>query len=279
VLRIATHGRGIWEISLSQFSLAKLSESFDATGGMGSVAVSGPNGPTWTATTTDSWITITSPGPGTGNGTVTYTVASNPANVRRVGSITIANQTFSVLQGATFADVPVGHAFYTVIGKLSARGVTAGCGGNNYCPGDPVTREQMSAFIIRSLGDFDPPTPATQRFTDVPPSSPFYGFIEQMALRQITSGCGGGNYCPGTAVTREQMAAFLIKGLGELSPPTPGSQRFNDVPPSNLFYNFIDRMAVLNITSGCSVSPPLYCPGSTVTREQMAAFLVKAFQL
>jgi hypothetical protein len=51
------------------------------------------------------------------------------------------------------------------------------------------------------------------------------------------------------------------------------------LPPSSPFYNFIDRMAVLNITSGCSVSPPLYCPGNSVTREQMAAFLVKAFQL
>lgn len=279
LLRIATHGRGIWEISLSQFSLSKLSESFAANGGMGTVDVTGPNGPTWTATTPDSWITINSAGPGTGNGTVTYTVANNPAGTRRVGTISIAHQTYTVLQGATFADVPVGHPFYTVIGKLSARNVTAGCGGGNYCPNDTVTREQMAAFIIRALGDFEPPTPPTQRFGDVPTTSPFYAFIEQMALRQITLGCGGGNYCPGDPVTREQMAAFIIKGLGELSPPTPGSQRFNDVPPSNIFYNFIDRMAVLNITSGCSVAPPLYCPGDPVTRAQMAAFMVKAFML
>jgi photosystem II stability/assembly factor-like uncharacterized protein len=279
LLRIATHGRGIWEISLSQFSLADLSESFTAVGGMGSVAVTGPNGPTWTATTTDSWITINSPGPGTGNGSVTYTVANNPAGTRRVGSITIAHQTYTVLQGANFADVPLGHPFYEVIGKLSARNVTAGCGGGNYCPNDTVSREQMAAFIIRALGEFEPPTPATQRFGDVPPASLFYAFIEQMALRQITLGCGSGNYCPGDPVTREQMAAFIIKGLGELSPPTPGSQRFNDVPPSSIFYNFIDRMAALNITAGCSTSPPLYCPGVLVTRAQMAAFMVRAFQL
>jgi hypothetical protein len=279
VLRIATHGRGIWEISLSQFSLAKLSESFNPSGGMGSVDVTGPNGPTWTATTSDSWITINSPGPGTGNGTMTYTVASNPASTRRIGTITIANQTFTVLQGATFADVPVGHPFYNEIGKLSARGVTLGCSGNNYCPSQVVTREQMSAFVIRALGDFNPPTPASQRFADVPPNHPFYAFIEQMAVRQITLGCGSGNYCPGDMVTREQMAAFIIRGLGELSPPTPAMQRFDDVPPSNIFYNFIDRMAVLQITLGCSGTPPLYCPTDAVTREQMAAFLVRAFKL
>jgi hypothetical protein len=75
------------------------------------------------------------------------------------------------------------------------------------------------------------------------------------------------------------MAAFIIRALGEINPPTPPNQRFNDVPPSNQFYNFIDRMAVLNITLGCSANPPLYCPSSVVSRLQMAAFLVRAFDL
>jgi hypothetical protein len=98
-----------------------------------------------------------------------------------------------------------------------------------------------------------------------------------MAARQITVGCGGGNYCPGSLVLREQMAAFMIRALGEFNPPTPPSQRFLDVPPSNVFYNFIDRMAVLNITLGCGGGN--YCPGQSVTRGQMAAFLVRAFNL
>ena len=55
--------------------------------------------------------------------------------------------------------------------------------------------------------------PATQRFLDVPPSSPFYALIEEMAVRQITSGCGGNNYCPTALVTREQMAVFLVRAF------------------------------------------------------------------
>lgn len=279
VLRIATHGRGIWEISLSAFTLSKLSESFNASGGMGTVNVTGPAGPTWTATESESWITITNPGPGTGNGMVTYTVAANPATTNRAGTITIANQTFTVAQGAAFLDVPLNNPFYNEIGKLSARGVTLGCGGGNYCPDDPVTREQMAAFIMRALGEFGPPTPPSQRFFDVAPSNMFYAFVERLAVLQITLGCGDGNYCPADPVKREQMAAFLIRALGELSPPTPPMQRFDDVPESNMFYNFIDRLAVLEITLGCSPSPPLYCPNNSVTREQMAAFLVRAFNL
>ena len=279
VLRIATHGRGIWEISISPFALAEFSESFPANGGTGSVPVTGPSGPGWTAVSNDPWITITDAGPGTGNGTVDYTVAAHGSAARRIGSITVANQTFTVLQGAAFPDVPVSHPFYTFIGKLSARGVTGGCGGGNYCPASTVTREQMAAFIIRALGEFNPAQPASQRYLDVPLSSSFSPFIEQMALRQIAAGCGGNNYCPANPVNRQQMAAFIIKGLGELDPPTPPLQRFNDVPSGNPFYDFIDRMSVLNITGGCSVTPPLYCPLNPVNRGQMAVFLVKAFGL
>lgn len=78
---------------------------------------------------------------------------------------------------------------------------------------------------------------------------------------------------------REQMSAFIIRGLGEFTPPIPVMQRFDDVPPENPFYSFIDRMAVLGITLGCSSNPPLYCPNDSVTRAQMAAFLVRAFDL
>src|SRR5207247_2000418 len=98
--------------------------------------------------------------------------------------------------------------------KLSALGITSGCGEGNYCADANVTREQMAAFLLRSLGEFAPPLPTTQRFLDVAPQSPFYRFIEQMALRQITAGCGGGNYCPGENVTRGQMAAFLVRAFG-----------------------------------------------------------------
>jgi len=144
-----------------------------------------------------------------------------------------------------------------------------------------VLRDQMAAFILRAKGEFSPPTPASQRFLDVPPSSVFYAFIDRLAALQITLGCTADHsmYCPADPVKREQMAAFILRGLGEFNPPAPGSQRFNDVPPSNVFYNFIDRMAVLNITLGCTADHLMYCPGDTVTRAQMAAFLVRAFNL
>jgi VCBS repeat protein/BACON domain-containing protein/S-layer family protein len=260
------------------FSIAPASKSFTASAGTGTINVSAGAACNWTATSNNpEFITITSGASGGGNGTVGYSVLANTGSSIRSGAITAAGQTFIIYQGINFADVPVSHLFYAEIGKLSARGVTVGCGGGNFCPESIVTREQMAAFILRALGEFSPPAPASQRFADVPPANPFYAFIEQMAVRQITSGCGGGNYCPTNSVLREQMAAFIIRALGEFNPPQPASQRFTDVPPSNSFYAFIDQMAIRGITSGCGGGN--YCPTATVTRGQMAAFLVRAFNL
>jgi hypothetical protein len=47
-------------------------------------------------------------------------------------------------------------------------------------------------------------------FSDVPCSSGFARWIEELVLRGITVGCGGGNYCPASPVTRGQMAVFLV---------------------------------------------------------------------
>jgi hypothetical protein len=58
------------------------------------------------------------------------------------------------------------------------------------------------------------PAPATATFGDVPTSHPFFQFIEALAGSRITAGCGDGNFCPDSPVTRGQMAVFLARALG-----------------------------------------------------------------
>jgi outer membrane protein assembly factor BamB len=195
-------------------SVNPLSGSFTSNGGEGSMNVTAPEGCNWTATSNANWITLnTANRTSSGTGQVAFTIAPNTTGGVRNGTITIGEQTFVVYQGIEFTDVPTSHPFYTEIGKLAARGVTLGCSGGNFCPDAPVTREQMAAFIMRALGEFNPPAPKQQRFADVPPSNPFYGFIERLAQRGITVGCGGGNFCPDAVVTRAQMAAFLVRAF------------------------------------------------------------------
>ncbi len=58
------------------------------------------------------------------------------------------------------------------------------------------------------------PAPATATFTDVPTTHAFHRFVEALAASGITGGCGGGNFCPDSAVTRGQMSVFLATALG-----------------------------------------------------------------
>jgi hypothetical protein len=111
----------------------------------------------------------------------------------------------------TFGDVPCSNPFAIWINQLAADGITGGCGGGNYCPGNNVTREQMAIFLLRSRhgSGYTPPPCVTPTFGDVPCSSGFAAWINQLAAEGITGGCGGGNYCPTNPVTREQMAIFL----------------------------------------------------------------------
>jgi len=117
--------------------------------------------------------------------------------------------------GNVFLDVGAGDFAASYIEKLADDGITSGCGNNNYCPDTVVTRDQMAVFLLRAkYGSAYSPPPATGVFTDVPLGHWAVHWIEQLAAEGITSGCGGGNYCPNNAVTRDQMAVFLVRTFG-----------------------------------------------------------------
>ncbi len=117
-------------------------------------------------------------------------------------------------------------------------------------------------------------TTAVATFPDVPITNPFFHYVQTIYQLAITGGCAGGNYCPGNPVTRAQMAVFLLKakyGAAHVPPSCIGT--FTDVPCANPFAPWIEELATLGITGGCGFQ--LYCPDNTVTRKQMAPFLIK----
>ncbi len=199
-------------------------------------------------------------------------------------------QTWTLHLGNSFADVPsdlpTPHPFYAFIENLFHNEITGGCAGGNYCPANPVTRAQMAVFLLKaSLGaDYLPPPCTGTVFGDVLclPGNTFDSWIEDLADRGITSGCGNGNYCPGNPVTRAQMAVFLLRALeGSAYDPPDCTQLFEDVPctPGAGFSDWISELFEREITGGCSSVPLLYCPDNPNNRGQMAVFLVKTFGL
>ena len=112
----------------------------------------------------------------------------------------------------SFPDVPCPSTFANWIEALAAEGITGGCGGGNYCPQNPVRRDQMAVFLLKAEhGSSYVPPACTGVFTDVACPSTFADWIEQLAAEQITGGCGGVNYCPLANNTRGQMAVFIVK--------------------------------------------------------------------
>ena len=116
----------------------------------------------------------------------------------------------------SFTDVPCRNPFAPWINELAARRITGGGGGGNYGPDIPVSREQMAVLLLRTreASGYSPPPCATPIFADVPCSSPYAPWINEMVDRGITNGCGGGQYCPASAVTRTQAAVFLVRVFG-----------------------------------------------------------------
>jgi len=90
-------------------------------------------------------------------------------------------------------------------------------------------------------------------FVDVPTTAPFYPFIEKLLHMGVTTGCGSGNYCPSSPVTRAQMAVFLLKsrwGAVFLPPPATGTA-FPDVPTSNPYAR---ATAATTATGACTAA-------------------------
>ncbi len=183
----------------------------------------------------------------------------------------------------TFLDVPLDSFAFAYIQAVFDAGVTGGCGTRIYCPASVTTRAQMAVFLLKASegSNYIPPPCSGAFFGDVPCTGGIFDpWIEDLAGRGITSGCGGGDYCPSDPVTRAQMAVFLLKtdqGVLYVPPPCSGMV-FGDVAcTGGIFDPWIEDLAGRGITGGCGGGD--YCPANPVTRAQMAVFLVKTFGL
>lgn len=148
--------------------------------------------------------------------------------------------------------------------------------------GSPVTKELSGAtvdsmFGLRSkyfdvqFGDYVPAP-----FADISGSIHFDDIV-YIADLEITKGCNpptNTNYCPDAAVSRGQMAAFLVRALGLTD--DGGKDWFTD-DNGSVFETDINRLAAAGITRGCTADGTRFCPADSVTRGEMAAFLVRSW--
>jgi glucose/arabinose dehydrogenase len=191
------------------------------------------------------------------------------------------NGTLNQIVPHTFADVQPSVFPYPYVEALYEAQVTGGCGGDAYCPNATVTRGEMAVFLLRTRfgSTYTPPACSNATFSDVPCSDLYAPWIYDLVARGVTSGCGNGAYCPQGAVTREQMAVFLLRTAQgpAYTPPDCTTPSFGDVPCSSGFSRWIEELVRRNITGGCGNGN--FCPAAPVTRGEMAVFLVVTFGL
>ncbi len=142
------------------------------------------------------------------------------------------------------------------------------------CPGGQLRRWEMAVWLVRVLDGTNPARQAATRFDDVDAGVWWAPYTDRLAELGVTNGCATGplRFCPDEAVTRGQMAAFLVRafGLAEAS-PAGFADTAGDTHAAS-----IDALAAVGITTGCGTSPLRYCPSKPVTRAEMATFLYRA---
>ncbi len=210
-------------------------------------------------------VVVVDPGPAPTVGAISPT--SGPAGSGTAATVTGTN----FVDGAT-----------VTIGAMSATGVVVQDAATIQLT-TPVLGPGTLNDVVVTVNNPDPQMATLAKgwfadFLDVPAGDQFHDYVEKLVRNGVTAGCGSGNYCRNDAVTRAQMAVFLLKsalGSNHVPPACTGTV-FDDVPCTGGIYDpWIEELAGLQVTTGCQVSPPLYCPGATVNRQQMAVFLLK----
>lgn len=184
------------------------------------------------------------------------------------------------------------------IEQLFNFGISVGCNQSNgalFCPERATSRLETIIFMLRAnhyettgeLGtNFVPPNATSQIFDDVALSHPYVDWINHAYAIGLTQGapdCGAGfNFCPDLEVNRLQVALFLLRmkeGADYIASLPHGLGIFEDMPATDQYASPIEELYWRGITQG---SPDCgsdfnYCPGNSVSRGHMAAFLARTF--
>lgn len=116
-------------------------------------------------------------------------------------------------------------------------------------------------------------------FSDVTADAYYAAPVTDLAARGVFAGteCDDG-FCPAAPMDRKTMAVWIVRVLDGADPRPVTLSRFDDVDAASFHAPFIERMAELEITTGCGDGSG-FCPDRSVTRAQMAAFISRAHKL
>ncbi len=182
-----------------------------------------------------------------------------------------------------FVDIN-GNTFYFAIHYLYCRGVVNGTDGTHFSPTGTATRAQFAKVVVLGFG-IAPYTPTgAPDFTDVQPSYFAFSYIEAGFHAGILNGfdpatCTNNGavypcYLPNAAITRGQVTKLVVSAAHyALVTPVGGGQTYSDVPPSNVFYLFVETAHYKNVVNG--FPDGTFRPNANIQRDQMCQIVYK----
>jgi hypothetical protein len=197
-------------------------------------------------------------------------------------------QVYVASNSNAFIDVPSNHWSSPYILSIYNTGWTTGCfpddpstpqNERRFCPNNAARREEIATFLVRAvLGE--PPENycgSGSPFSDVATTRWSCKYIKKLREIGLTTGYGDGRFGPDDLVTREQMAAFLVRAVsGEPQAYYCDSgSPFSDVATGQWSCKYIKKLQELGLTTG--YGDGRYGPYDFTTRAQVAAFLSRAF--
>ncbi|HTR50785.1 MAG TPA: FAD-dependent oxidoreductase [Kofleriaceae bacterium] len=170
------------------------------------------------------------------------------------------------------ADVATTDPAWPAIQLAVTRGVMLESGTNAFAPTAVLARD-VAAYSIATVFAL-PLGSSTSAFTDVLPDNPYIPYINALVTAEITTGCGNNMFCPAAALTRAELAVFLVKGLG-VTVTACTSMPFPDVPSDPMMdpsCPYIAYATSTGLMTGCGGGN--FCPTDGVTRADAASALV-----
>lgn len=224
--------------------------------------------------------TVAQPGAPVGGGSSNSNSGGN-SSPGTSGSGTSGTGSSGSGSGNFFTDVSLSHEFYTYIQRLYQVGAVDGFSDGTYRPNIYATRGDVAAIIVRSIGQYRRYTDGRQTFSDVPPSHPFYHYVERLYELDITRGFGDGTYRPNESVTRSALATLIVRARGDDHYTYSCAPHFPDVACDSSFYNSIERLyRIFNARGiGLGYSDGSFRPDESITRGGMAKFIVVGLDL
>ncbi|MFP4235844.1 MAG: S-layer homology domain-containing protein [Nitriliruptoraceae bacterium] len=175
-----------------------------------------------------------------------------------------------------FDDVREWTTHEHAIDCLAWWGISIGDTSGRYQPQQPVTRGQIATFLDRTLTVAGSPLPATSTpvYTDIPAGHTHADAIHRLGTAGILRPATGTRYQPTAALTRDDMAVFLVAAWQHITGqelPTP-TRTFVDLA-GHPDRTVIETAAALGFTNGTTADT--YAPDGAVTRDRMASFLTR----